>query len=73
MAPGFLTLVPIIKNTIPSSSEKKTGISIMVTGVAYSSELAKKITTLISASRTTVKMSFTFSFLFVFMINNLLF
>ena len=38
---------------------------IMVIGVAYKRELAKKITTLISASRTTVMMSLIFS-LFVF-------
>ena len=43
----------------PSSRAKNTGIRMMVMGVAYRTELAKKMTTLIRASRTTVMMSLT--------------
>ncbi len=41
----------------------QTVIRMMVMGVAYRTELAKKMTTLIRASRTTVMMSLTFSLL----------
>jgi hypothetical protein len=50
---------------MPSSRAKNTGIRMMVMGVAYRTELAKKMTTLIRASRTTVMMSLIFSLLAV--------